>query len=573
MAVTYKLQIHSRDVLNIGNHTGYDLVKYVNGKPTEIRSLDLTWSGLLDITINDSGWKTAVTTDTDNGQVWGTEIFIDGEYVDYTPEMVEDERFHTATLINDSEQAQEVFSWMLLDAQFRNELKNVDGGLLTYDALELNCNVWTNTMAQNYLSGQNVFGALGNLTFQGSNDTMTTGAEGTDLANCQQIASFLSKFKSEISSKDYDISSAKVKLEDSSEGWHCIISDCNIDGEKKTYIYDTSGDCSIRATKDQDTIARLDGGKNYIYLGNGNNEVYGGSDYDSITVGNGNDKVYAGNGENIVNLEGGIDYYEGGKDIDKVTARNGESTIYTYAGDDDVNTLVGAHATDINHIYLGAGEDTFTGGVGIDIVDGGVSEDVETDTNTIHLGGGNDGYSGGIGKDKVDGGSGDNTIRTGAGNDEVKMSGSTSSDLNWVYLGKGSDSFDGGAGRDVVNGGQKEDVTEDKNTINLNGGSDEYKGGAGTDIVHGGNDSDTIYGGDGHNELHGDAGNDYLAGGEGNNELYGGTGHDILIGGKERDTMKGGTGADSFEGRGGINYIYCGKDNAIDTVCCPNFAA
>ena len=64
MAVTYKLQIHSRDVLNIGNHTGYDLVKYVNGKPTEIRSLDLTWSGLLDITINDSGWKTAVTTDT-----------------------------------------------------------------------------------------------------------------------------------------------------------------------------------------------------------------------------------------------------------------------------------------------------------------------------------------------------------------------------------------------------------------------------------------------------------------------------------------------------------------------------
>ena len=151
MAVTYKLQIHSRDVLNIGNHTGYDLVKYVNGKPTEIRSLDLTWSGLLDITINDSGWKTAVTTDTDNGQVWGTEIFIDGEYVDYTPEMVEDERFHTATLINDSEQAQEVFSWMLLDAQFRNELKNVDGGLLTYDSLELNCNVWTNTMAQNYI--------------------------------------------------------------------------------------------------------------------------------------------------------------------------------------------------------------------------------------------------------------------------------------------------------------------------------------------------------------------------------------------------------------------------------------
>ena len=279
-----------------------------------------------------------------------------------------------------------------------------------------------------------------------------------------------------------------------------------------------------------------------------------------------------------VHADAGDDFVGGSSKRDIVHSGSGDDVIYTYAGNDEVYTTDGKKE-DYNEVYLGTGSDTFHGGDGVDIVDGGsigtsYSSDSITDTNNISLGGGNDQYYGGIGKDKVDGGSGDNTIRTDAGNDEVKMSGSTSSDLNWVYLGKGSDSFDGGTGRDVVNGGQKEDVAEDKNTINLNGGSDEYKGGAGTDIVHGGNGSDTIYGGDGHNELHGDAGNDYLAGGEGNNELYGGTGHDILIGGNSnRDTLKGGTGADSFEGRGGINYIYCGKDNAIDTVCCPNFAA
>ena len=279
-----------------------------------------------------------------------------------------------------------------------------------------------------------------------------------------------------------------------------------------------------------------------------------------------------------VHADAGNDFVGGSSKKDIIYSGSGDDVIYTYEGNDEVYTTDGKKE-DYNEVYLGTGSDTFHGGDGVDIVDGGsigtsYSSDSITDINNISLGGGNDRYFGGIGKDKVDGGSGDNTIRTGDGNDEVKMSGSTSSDLNWVYLGKGSDSFDGGAGRDVVNGGQKEDVAEDKNTINLNGGSDEYKGGAGTDIVHGGNGSDTIYGGDGHNELHGDAGNDYLAGGEGNNELYGGTGHDILIGGNSnRDTLKGGTGADSFEGRGGINYIYCGKDNAIDTVCCSNFAA
>ena len=506
MAVTYKLQIHSRDVLNIGNHTGYDLVKYVNGIPTEIRSLDLTWSGLLDITINDSGWKTVV--ETEDGQIWGTKIFIDGGYVDYTPEMVEDEDFQTAIIVDNSERAQEVFSWMLLDAQFRNELKNVDGGLLTYDALELNCNVWTNTMAQNYLGINNIFTRLEG-TFQGSNETMTTGAEGTDLANCQQIASFLSKFKSEISSKDYDISNAEVDLVQSGNGWYCRINNCNIDGIQCTYIYDTDNGSEIKLERNQNSFVYGEDGENKITTGNGNDVIYGGKDKDVIIAGNGENKIYAGDGQNhittgsdndeihsgkdydIINAGGGDDhvyagdgggqidlgsgkdYFEGGSGADMVNSGQGNDTIYTYAGNDDVNTQIGAHTTDTNHVYLGAGSDTFTGGVGIDIVDGGVSDDIETD----------------------------------------------------------------------------------KNTINLGAGNDEYRGGKGKDIVHGGADDDHIWGGDGENKLYGDSGSDHLYGGSGNDELYGGTGVDYLYAGT------------------GINKIDCGVDNNSDFVCIQNNAS
>ena len=597
MAVTYKLQIHSRDVLNIGNHTGYDLVKYVNGKPTEIRSLDLTWSGLLDITINDSGWKTAVTTDTDNGQVWGTEIFIDGEYVDYTPEMVEDERFHTATLINDSEQAQEVFSWMLLDAQFRNELKNVDGGLLTYDALELNCNVWTNTMAQNYLSGQNVFGALGNLTFQGSNETMTTGAEGTDLANCQQIASFLSKFKSEISSKDYDISNAEVDLVQSGNGWYCRINNCNIDGTQCTYIYDTNNGSEINLESNQNSFVYGEDGENKITTGNGNDVIYGGKDEDVIIAGNGENKIYAGDGQNHIttgndkdeihsgkdydiisagagedkvyagdgggqiSLDDGNDYFEGGTGNDTVNSGQGNDTIHTYAGNDDVDTQIGGHTTDTNHIYLGAGGDTFTGGVGIDIVNGGVSEDVETDENTINLGANDDEYRGGKGKDIVHGGADNDHIWGGDGE-------------NKLYGDAGNDHLYGGKDKDIIEGGA------DKDYIYGYDGLNELSGGSGNDHIYGGKDKDIIHTGSGENEVWAYGGDDEVYTNDGStssdwNEIHLGTGKNKFVGGVGRDFVYNdnssneesdislGGGRDYFRGDAGNDVVHGGSDSDV----------
>lgn len=49
MAVTYKLQIHSRNVLNIGNYTGYDLITiYEDGSKT-IQYIDLYTNASLDM--------------------------------------------------------------------------------------------------------------------------------------------------------------------------------------------------------------------------------------------------------------------------------------------------------------------------------------------------------------------------------------------------------------------------------------------------------------------------------------------------------------------------------------------
>ena len=621
MAVTYKLQIHSRDVLNIGNHTGYDLVKYVNGKPTEIRSLDLTWSGLLDITINDSGWKTAV--ETEDGQIWGTKIFIDGEYVDYTPEMVEDEDFQTAIIIDNSERAQEVFSWMLLDAQFRNELKNVDGGLLTYDALELNCNVWTNTMAQNYLGINNIFTRLEG-TFQGSNETMTTGAEGTDLANCQQIASFLSKFKSEISSKDYDISNAEVDLVQSGNGWYCRISDCNINGTLCTYVYDTDNGNTIEVTNNQNSFVYAEDGQNHVTTGSGNDEIHSGKDFDIINAGGGDDHVYAGDGGSQIDLGAGNDYFEGGSGADMVNSGQGDDTIYTYAGNDNVNTQIGAHTTDTNYVYLGAGGDTFTGGVGVDIVDGGVSEDIETDENTINLGAGNDEYRGGKGKDIVHGGADDDHIWGGDG--ENKLYGDAGND--YLYGGKDKDIIEGGAdndyiygydglnelsggsGNDHIYGGKDKDIiytgsgenkvwayggddevytndgstSSDKNEIYLGTGKNKFVGGIGRDIVYNdnaanedsdislGGGNDYFSGGAGNDIVHGGAGHDVIYGGNGQNQLYGDAGNDAISGGDHNDKIYGGTGADTINAGFGNNIINVGKDNDNDHVFVYNKA-
>ena len=569
---TYELRIHTRDVSlteeglgDIGEHTGYDLITTHDDGSQTIQYIDLyNNNGKINFYITEIPITVVEYTLIDDTGIsrnikWGNRTFHNGQEVDTTEDYLETYQAYTDSLISGSS-ALTVFNKIKLEATILSQLKNN----LNYNYLDRNCNTSTRYFAEQYLNGQDVFTGLPDVTYRGAEDPFydPNSTSTTDIT-IKAVRNIIDKYYSLVGS-NVDLSNVQYEVINQSNAWYAKFTT-----DDYNYVFAGNGEANI-ADLYGDSFIYADAGNHTINAGNGNDVIYG-REANVIDGGDGNDIIYAGDQTYAAHSIG---------------AGAGDDYIYVGHGGDDVRGGSGN-----NTVYLGSGSDKYTGGDDVDIVDGGsrdfiftdstdnsfkytLSADLSGDINEINLGGGNDQYYGGIGKDKVDGGSGDNTIRTDAGNDEVKMSGSTSSDLNWVYLGKGSDSFDGSAGRDVVNGGQKEDVAEDKNTINLNGGSDEYKGGDGTDIVHGGNDSDTIYGGDGHNELHGDAGNDYLAGGEGNNELYGGTGHDILIGGNSgRDTMKGGTGADSFEGKGGINYIYCGKDNAIDTVCCSNFAA
>lgn len=112
-------------------------------------------------------------------------------------------------------------------------------------------------------------------------------------------------------------------------------------------------------------------------------------------------------------------------------------------------------------------------------------KDNTNDTNTIHLEAGNDVYTGGVGIDIVYSGQGNDTINTGGNNDIVYTDDSTdSNDVNKVFLGSGNDKFYGGDGIDIVDGGSENpdiegiydpanmvDDENNENTVHLGGGN------------------------------------------------------------------------------------------------------
>lgn len=151
------------------------------------------------------------------------------------------------------------------------------------------------------------------------------------------------------------------------------------------------------------------------------------------------------------------------------------------------------YQTVINHMgdfsalsaLLFAGDTTYLGSVGADLLTGNV---------------GNDRFTTYDGNDNVDGGAGDDEINTGDGSDEA-------------YGNDGDDLIDGGAGNDSLYGGD---------------GNDTIHGGAGDDFIHG---------------------ESFIRTDERNSDdiLNGGDGDDILVGGEGDDTLDGGDGVDTAQ--------------------------
>jgi Ca2+-binding RTX toxin-like protein len=149
------------------------------------------------------------------------------------------------------------------------------------------------------------------------------------------------------------------------------------------------------------------------------------------------------------------------------------------------------------------------------------------------------------------------TLRTGDGNDVVDVASDVKVNLI-VDAGKGDDTVKTGAGDDIVLGGDGND------TINTGAGSDYIEGGNGNDTINAGSGNDVVYGGDGDDKLSGGAGNDYVEGGNGNDVLDGGSGNDMLSGGNGDDRIASGSGADRvYTGAGTDQVVNAGGKDVI----------
>jgi Ca2+-binding RTX toxin-like protein len=147
------------------------------------------------------------------------------------------------------------------------------------------------------------------------------------------------------------------------------------------------------------------------------------------------------------------------------------------------------------------------------------------------------------------------TIRSGDGDDVIDVASDVEVNII-VEAGNGNDTIKTGRGNDRIDGGAGNDV------INSGAGNDYVFGNSGDDRINAGAGNDVVYGGDGNDQLTGGAGDDYLEGGAGNDTIKGGTGNDILSGGLGNDALDGQSGNDRVYAGAGSNTIgnSAGKD-------------
>ena len=233
----------------------------------------------------------------------------------------------------------------------------------------------------------------------------------------------------------------------------------------------------------------------------------------------------------------GDDSLTGGVGLDTLYGMDGDDTL---VGLDNRDLLVGGSGNDRldggdwhDQLYGGLGDDTLLGGNGNDELYGGAGDDwLETGAGSVGSWFREKAW-GGSGNDTVIGGSSDNRVNHtthvggGAGNDLIDLRGPG---WFWAYGGDGDDTLQASDGPGT-------------GTPGLN----NLWGGQGNDQIRGGVQADRLYGGAGNDTLTGQDGNDTLEGGGGNDVLDGGVGNDVLRGGAGFDRLTGGAGADRFE--------------------------
>ncbi len=336
-----------------------------------------------------------------------------------------------------------------------------------------------------------------------------------------------------------------------------------------------------------------------ITLGAGDDRVFSGDGEDTVDAGDGDNRVFTGSGFDIVITGTGSDLIDlrpaitgaGVSFGSQVTDAGGQNQIFGDSGDDLVTVAGGDNFISVgdgnNRVTTGAGDDVIRSGNGNDTINAGGGD------NDVTSGGGNDVVDTGSGADHIRLGSGDDVARSGGGNDIVLGDGGN----DFINTGAGDDFARGGSGDDVLVGERGSDTlhgdrgadivwggleffTRNELTSSLRLSSDysadtSYAGFTpvsivpsvlgglsisgvlddGDDLLLGGDDRDIVFGGGGNDQIRGGGDADYLDGGAGSDEVLGEAGADIVHGGDDDDDLRGGAGIDLLYGDDGDDLL------------------
>ncbi len=376
--------------------------------------------------------------------------------------------------------------------------------------------------------------------------------------------------------------------------------DTILGGTGNDTLIGSGGDDQIDGQAGNDTLIG-GGGQDTLLGGEGNDTLNGGFGNDSVEGGQGNNTLGGGAGSDILILEpfadgantsldtGGADVVEirgtDGADTFTISEAGGLLRVTTAAASITVSSsvhtvrIVGMDGDDtvtMNNINdtrplalivdLGDGADTFDGQSSVSnrlpiqvLGEGG------NDTITGTLNG--DILDGGDGDDVISGDRGEDSIRGGAGNDTL----SGDRDDDQLLGGDGADSLFGGTGNDLLQGGNDDDRLNGNSghdtlegelgndTLLAGSGHDLGRGGSGADSIKGQSGHDTLFGGGGSDTIRGEAGNDVINGGDGDDSIRGGVGRDLITGGEGSDAINGEAGNDTLLGDDGDDSMIGGS--------------